>query len=80
MTGYSGRNAIYEILKVEDQVRELVMKSADASEIKRMAMSLGMRTLRQDGVDKVRRGITTAEEVMRSRRATMNEPGSPGEP
>ncbi|HOA12511.1 MAG TPA: type II secretion system ATPase GspE [Myxococcota bacterium] len=65
MTGYSGRNAIYEILKVEDQVRELVMKSADASEIKRMAMSLGMRTLRQDGVDKVRRGITTAEEVMR---------------
>lgn len=65
MTGYSGRNAIYEILKVDDQVRELVMKSADASEIKRMAMSLGMRTLRQDGVDKVRRGITTAEEVMR---------------
>lgn len=64
-TGYSGRNAIYEILNVDDQVRELVMKSADSSEIKRMAMSQGMRTLRQDGVDKVRRGITTAEEVMR---------------
>ncbi len=64
-TGYSGRNAIYEILRVEDQIRELVMRSADASEIKRMAMSRGMLTLRQDGVDKVRRGITTAEEVMR---------------
>jgi len=64
-TGYSGRNAIYEILKVDDQIRELVMRSADSSEIKRMAMSRGMLTLRQDGVDKVRRGITTAEEVMR---------------
>ncbi|HPB50401.1 MAG TPA: ATPase, T2SS/T4P/T4SS family, partial [Myxococcota bacterium] len=64
-TGYSGRNAIYEILRVDDQIRELVMRSADSSEIKKMAMSRGMLTLRQDGVDKVRRGITTAEEVMR---------------
>lgn len=64
-TGYAGRNAIYEILRVDDAVRELVMRNADAGALKRAALEQGMRTLRQDGVLKVRRGITTAEEVMR---------------
>jgi general secretion pathway protein E len=64
-TGYAGRNAIYEILLVDDPVRELVMRSADATNIKRTAMDRGMRTLRQDGILKVRRGVTTAEEIMR---------------
>lgn len=64
-TGYAGRNAIYEILRVDDAVRELVMRNADAGALKRAALEHGMRTLRQDGVLKVRRGITTAEEVMR---------------
>jgi general secretion pathway protein E len=64
-TGYAGRNAIYEIMRVDEAVRELVMKNADAGALKRAALAGGMRTLRQDGVLKVRRGITTAEEVMR---------------
>jgi general secretion pathway protein E len=64
-TGYTGRNAIYEMLPVDDAVRELVMKNSDASHIKRVAMERGMHSLRQDGVLKVRRGLTTAEEVMR---------------
>lgn len=64
-TGYAGRNAIYEILRVDDAVRELVMRNADAGALKRAALDHGMRTLRQDGVLKVRRGLTTAEEVMR---------------
>jgi general secretion pathway protein E len=64
-TGYAGRNAIYEILRVDDAVRELVMRNADAGALKRAALEHGMRTLRQDGVLKVRRGLTTAEEVMR---------------
>jgi general secretion pathway protein E len=64
-TGYAGRNAIYEILQVDDQIRELVMRNTDASTIKKAAMERGMLTLRQDGIRKVRRGLTTAEEVMR---------------
>ena len=64
-TGYSGRVAIYEILVVDDVIRELIMKRADAATIKKVAMQRGMHTLRQDGLKKFRRGITTAEEVMR---------------
>ena len=64
-TGYSGRIAIYEILVVDEVIRELIMKRADASTIKRVAMERGMHTLRQDGIRKFRKGITTAEEVMR---------------
>jgi general secretion pathway protein E len=65
-TGYSGRKAIYEILQVEDLIRELVMKNVDSNSIKRAAVEkCRMKTLRDDGADKVRKGITTAEEVMR---------------
>jgi general secretion pathway protein E len=64
-TGYSGRNAIYEMLVVTDEIRELIMARANSNVIKKVAMERGMRTLRQDGVLKVRKGITTSEEVMR---------------
>jgi general secretion pathway protein E len=64
-TGYAGRNAIYEILLVTDEIRELIMARANSNVIKKVAMERGMRSLRQDGVLKVRRGITTSEEVMR---------------
>jgi general secretion pathway protein E len=64
-TGYSGRQAIYELLIVDDNVREAVMRNADAGQIKKAALLRGMRTLRGDGVLKIRRGVTTAEEVMR---------------
>ncbi len=71
-TGYAGRNAIYEILRVDDAVRELVMQNSDAGALKRAALEHGMRTLRQDGMLKVRRGITTAEEVMRVTQGDVN--------
>ncbi len=64
-SGYSGRQAIYELLQVNDAVREAVMRNADAGQIKKISLASGMRTLRGDGVLKIRRGITTAEEVMR---------------
>ncbi len=64
-TGYYGRSAIYELLEVDDEVRQLIMKNADASTIKALAVKKGMRTLRQDGADKVLRGITTVDEVVR---------------
>ena len=64
-TGFAGRNAIYEMLTVDDDVREMVMAKSDSNVIKRMVTERGMRTLRQDGILKVRQGMTTAEEVMR---------------
>jgi general secretion pathway protein E len=64
-TGYYGRTAIYELLELDDEVRQLVMKNSDASTIKALAVKKGMRTLRQDGAEKVLRGITSVDEVVR---------------
>jgi len=64
-SGYHGRIAIYEILRVSDDIRHLVMENAEASRIKAAAVAAGMRTLRQDGAAKVLAGVTTIEEVLR---------------
>ncbi len=64
-TGFFGRTAIYEIILIDDQIKDLIMKKSTAVQIKRLAVSKGMRTLRQDGWQKVITGITTPEEVMR---------------
>ena len=64
-TGYKGRTAIYEILEMKDPIRELVLKRSSSDQIKKKALQLGMRTLRQDGWEKIRMGITTPSEVIR---------------
>jgi len=64
-TGYFDRTAIYEILLVDDMVKELILKRVSAGEIKAHAVRRGMRTLRQDGWRKVIDGITTPQEVMK---------------
>ena len=64
-SGYQNRTGIYEILPVDDAVREQIVDRASASRIKREAYKRGFRTLRMDGADKVARGITTMEEVLR---------------
>ena len=64
-TGYLGRSAIYELLMLDDEVRQLIMKNSDSSMIKALAVKKGMRTLRQDGADKVLAGITSVDEVVR---------------
>jgi general secretion pathway protein E len=64
-TGYRGRTGIYELLVLDDTVRDLVMQHANASMIKNAALARGMRTLLQDGVRRVLQGYTTAEEVLR---------------
>jgi len=64
-TGYYGRTCINEILVLNDSLRRLVLRGSDASEIKQEAISNGMITLRQDGIRKVLRGMTTVEEVLR---------------
>ncbi|MDD5440015.1 MAG: ATPase, T2SS/T4P/T4SS family, partial [Candidatus Omnitrophica bacterium] len=64
-TGYQGRTAIYEILVVTDALRSLVLKRSSSDQIKAMAVEQGMRTLRQDGWEKIMSGITTPSEVIR---------------
>jgi general secretion pathway protein E len=64
-TGYTDRSAIYEILPVDDVVKQQVMDRASANTIKRASMDRGCRTLRMDGAAKVIEGQTTVEEVLR---------------
>ena len=64
-TGYRGRTAIYEILRVSETIRQLIMKKADSATIARKAMEEGMKALREDGAEKVLAGITTLEELVR---------------
>ncbi|MFH1855999.1 MAG: ATPase, T2SS/T4P/T4SS family [Candidatus Omnitrophota bacterium] len=64
-SGYKGRTAIYEVLLLTESIKELIMKKVSADEIKRKAISLGMKTLKEDGLDKVAKGLTTLDEVMR---------------
>jgi len=64
-TGYSGRMGVHEIMLMDDDVRAMVMKNADAPTVKRQAMEKGMKTLREVAADKVLQGETTIEEIMR---------------
>ena len=63
-TGYKGRVALYEVMPVGEGIRELILQGGTADEIKRKAIELGMRTLRVSGLQKVRDGLTTVEEVV----------------
>ena len=64
-TGYKGRTGIYELMLVSDKVRQLILKNTDSNTIKRTSVAEGMRTLRDDGADKVIEGMTTIQEVLR---------------
>jgi general secretion pathway protein E len=64
-TGYSGRLGLFELLVVDDAVRDQVQSRANASQIRDVALSHGMRRLREDGRAKVLAGLTTIEEVER---------------
>jgi general secretion pathway protein E len=63
-TGFSGRRGIYELLLIDDAVGPLILRKADSQAIKRLAMEMGMDTLRDDGARKVIAGMTTVEEVL----------------
>jgi type IV pilus assembly protein PilB len=64
-TGYKGRIGLYEVMEIDDDVRELILVGASAIELKKKAMEKGMITLRQSGLIKIRDGITTMDEVLR---------------
>jgi len=64
-TGFKGRAGLYEVMEVDDEIRELVLVGASAVELKKKAIERGMITLRRSGLIKVAAGITTLEEVAR---------------
>ena len=64
-TGYKGRMAIHEVMTISEEIERLVAEHASAEEMGKVARSQGMRTLRQDGLMKVREGLTSIEEILR---------------
>jgi type IV pilus assembly protein PilB len=64
-TGYKGRVGLYEVMEITEGIRDLVMVGATAIEIKRKALEEGMLTLRESGLEKIKNGVTTIEEVLR---------------
>ncbi|MGM0418300.1 MAG: type II secretion system ATPase GspE [Thermodesulfobacteriota bacterium] len=63
--GYKGRMSIYEIMILDNEIQSLVLKTQDSNRIQNEAVKKGMTTLREDGVNKILKGITTIEEVLR---------------
>lgn len=64
-SGYYGRIGIFEVLTVTDEIRDLIVRKAGATEIDRVARKAGMTSILEDGIDKVLSGLTTLEEVLR---------------
>lgn len=63
--GYKGRMAIFELMTMDDNIRHLTDARESSKEIKKAAQSGGMITLREDGIDKIKKGLSTIEEVLR---------------
>ncbi len=64
-TGYKGRIAIYEVMPMTDAIRDAILAGASGAEIKRVAIEEGMSTLRRGGLNKVKAGLTSVDEVLR---------------
>jgi type IV pilus assembly protein PilB len=64
-SGYKGRTGLFEVMKVTDEIRDLILKKAQSREIKKVSIEQGMLTLRRSGLIKIKNGITSVEEVLR---------------
>jgi type IV pilus assembly protein PilB len=64
-SGYKGRVGIYEAMVMSEQIREMTIERSSADQVRRVAVEEGMRTLQQDGLDKVRMGVTSIQEIAR---------------
>lgn len=64
-TGYSGRVGIYEMLAVDDELRDIIARNPNVSEFRRLCLERGMNSLRQDGINKASTGLTSVQEVLR---------------
>jgi type IV pilus assembly protein PilB len=64
-SGYKGRIALYEVMLLKEEIKEMILEGASADELKKTALRLGMKTLRMSGLAKIKEGITSIEEVMK---------------
>lgn len=64
-TGYKGRVGFYQVMPMLEEIRELILNGANTAEIKRESMRLGVKTMRQSGLTKIKEGVTSFEEVLR---------------
>ncbi|MDZ4178271.1 MAG: type II secretion system protein GspE, partial [Coriobacteriia bacterium] len=64
-TGYRGRMGVHEVLQISEEISRLTVEEATADEIKKVAVREGMLTLKEDGLEKVRMGQTSIEEILR---------------
>ena len=64
-SGYKGRIALYEVMPVDGEIREMILEGASTDELKKTAVRLGMKSLRMSGLTKAKEGVTSIEEVMR---------------
>ncbi len=64
-TGYKGRVGFYQVMPMMEEIRELILNGANTAEIKRESMRLGVKTMRQSGLTKLKEGVTSFEEVLR---------------
>jgi type II secretory ATPase GspE/PulE/Tfp pilus assembly ATPase PilB-like protein len=64
-TGYKGRRALFEVLDVDEDIEGAIVRRENATQIRNMALSKGMKTLREDGWAKVFAGVTSVKEILR---------------
>jgi type IV pilus assembly protein PilB len=65
MTGYKGRVGLYEVMPISPEIRQMILQGESSDKIAVAAVEQGMKTLRDDGIEKVKKGVTTLEELMR---------------
>jgi type IV pilus assembly protein PilB len=68
MTGYRGRIGIFELLVVNEEIRKMIVDRASSEDVKKKAIEMGMKTLREDGIAKILQGITTVDEIIKATR------------
>ncbi len=71
--GYRGRQGIFELMLINSKIRELIFKNVSSTEIRKLAIELGMKTLYVDGIFKTLKGVTTLEEVYRNAKRTEQD-------
>jgi type IV pilus assembly protein PilB len=64
-TGYKGRTGLFEVMEIKGEIKDLILAKAQAKEIKKKAMQNGMITLRRSGLEKIKEGVTSIDEVLR---------------
>ncbi len=64
-TGYKGRIALYEVMPIKEDIKQMILKGESIADIKKTAIQLGMKTLRMSGLAKIREGLTSVEEILR---------------